>query len=35
MDTKLTKKQAVFLSFLKEYLQEKGYPPTLREIMDG
>ena len=35
MDTKLTKKQAGFLSFLKEYLQEKGYPPTLREVMDG
>ena len=35
MNTVLTKKQTGFLSFLKEYLQEKGYPPTLREIMDG
>ncbi|NUO08346.1 MAG: repressor LexA [Candidatus Brocadia sp.] len=31
----LTKKQAGFLSFLKEYLQERGYPPTVRELMDG
>ena len=31
----LTKKQAGFLSFLKEYLQERGYPPTVREIMEG
>ena len=31
----LTKKQIRFLSFLKEHLQERGYPPTVREIMDG
>jgi len=31
----LTKKQLRFLSFLKEHLQERGYPPTVREIMDG
>ena len=31
----LTKKQADFLSFLKEYNRERGYPPTVREIMDG
>jgi len=31
----LTKKQSVFLSFLKEYLLERGYPPTIRELMDG
>lgn len=31
----LTKKQENFLSFLKEYLQERGYPPTIRELMDG
>ncbi len=31
----LTKKQLRFLSFLKERLQERGYPPTVREIMDG
>ncbi len=31
----LTKKQAGFFNFLKEYFQERGYPPTVREIMDG
>ncbi|HEY4481698.1 MAG TPA: transcriptional repressor LexA [Candidatus Brocadiaceae bacterium] len=31
----LTKKQLKFLSFLKERLREMGYPPTVREIMDG
>lgn len=31
----LTKKQAGFFSFLKESLQEKGYPPTVRELMAG
>lgn len=35
MNTPLTKKQADFLSFLKKYLQERGYPPTVRESMDG
>lgn len=34
-DTTLTKKQADFLTFLKASLQEKGYPPTVREIMRG
>lgn len=31
----LTRKQAGFFNFLKEYFQERGYPPTVREIMDG
>ncbi|TVM03169.1 MAG: LexA family transcriptional regulator [Candidatus Brocadia sp. WS118] len=31
----LTKKQAGFFLFLKEYLQEKGFPPTVRELMNG
>jgi repressor LexA len=35
MTKPLTKKQLKFLSFLKERLQEMGYPPTIREIMDG
>ncbi len=35
MSKPLTKKQLRFLSFLKEHLQEMGYPPTVREIMDG
>ncbi len=34
-NTTLTKKQSGFLLFLKEYLQEKGYPPTMRELMEG
>lgn len=34
-DTALTKKQADFLAFLKASLLEKGYPPTVREIMHG
>lgn len=35
MNSLLTKKQSDFFSFLKEYLQEKGYPPTVREMMQG
>lgn len=35
MNSPLTKKQSDFFSFLKEYLQEKGYPPTVRETMQG
>lgn len=35
MNAPLTKKQADFLSFLEKYLQERGYPPTVRESMDG
>ena len=35
MTKPLTKKQLRFLSFLKEHLLERGYPPTVREIMDG
>src|SRR3989304_1383093 len=35
MTKPLTKKQLRFLSFLNERLQERGYPPTVREIMDG
>ncbi len=31
----LTKKQAGFFSFLKESFLEKGYPPTVRELMAG
>ncbi|MBM4055072.1 MAG: repressor LexA [Planctomycetes bacterium] len=34
-NTALTKKQADFLDFLKGYSREKGYPPTVREIMRG
>ncbi len=32
MKASLTKRQASVLAFLKNYLQEKGYPPTVREI---
>jgi repressor LexA len=32
MKTSLTKRQASILAFLKSYLQDKGYPPTVREI---
>jgi len=32
MKTFLTKRQASILAFLKSYLQENGYPPTIREI---
>lgn len=35
VNSALTKKQAGFLTFLKEYFQESGYPPTVRELMDG
>lgn len=35
MNTTLTKKQSGFLFFLKKYSQEWGYPPTVRDIMDG
>jgi repressor LexA len=35
VDSLLTKKQLEFFSFLKEYFHEKGYPPTVREIMEG
>ncbi|GAB61839.1 MAG: repressor LexA [Candidatus Jettenia sp.] len=35
VNASLTKKQSEFFSFLKEYLQEKGYPPTVREMMQG
>ncbi len=31
----LTKKQDNFFNFLKGYFQERGYPPTVREIVDG
>jgi repressor LexA len=33
MKAELTKKQHKFLSFLTRYIQEKGYPPTIREIV--
>jgi len=32
MKTTLTTRQAGVLSFLKDHLEKKGYPPTLREI---
>ncbi len=32
---RLTKKHTSSLLFLKEYLQERGYPPTIRELMEG
>ncbi len=32
MKIALTKRQARILAFLKKYLHEKGYPPTVREI---
>ncbi len=35
VNSTLTKKQASFFNFLKEYFQERGYPPTVREIMDA
>ena len=33
MKVELTKKQHNFLLFLKKYIREKGYPPTIREIV--
>jgi repressor LexA len=33
MKTELTKKQQNLLSFLTKYIREKGYPPTVREIV--
>ncbi len=33
MKTELTKKQQRFLQFLSKYIREKGYPPTIREIV--
>jgi repressor LexA len=33
MKAELTEKQHNFLSFLTKYIQEKGYPPTIREIV--
>jgi repressor LexA len=35
MEDKLTRGQGKFLSFLHRYYQEKGYPPTVREIKEG
>ena len=32
MEMKLTSNQKKVLAFLKEFLREKGYPPTLRQI---
>ena len=32
MESELTKRQQEVLDFLKDYLVEKGFPPTLREI---
>lgn len=33
MKIELTEKQHNFLSFLARYIQEKGYPPTIRETL--
>ena len=33
MKVELTKKQHNLLRFLTKYIQEKGYPPTIREIL--
>lgn len=35
MAKRLTKTQARVLDFLKKYIQEKGYPPSIREIKSG
>ncbi len=34
MKVELTKKQHNLLRFLTKYIQEKGYPPTIREILN-
>jgi len=31
----LTERQQRLFQFIKEFMQEKGYPPTIREIKDG
>ena len=31
----LTKKQQAIYYFLKNFIKESGYPPTIREIADG
>ncbi len=35
MNTKITKKQAEVLDFIKRYIVENGYPPSVREICSG
>lgn len=35
MREKLTEGQSKFLSFILKYYQDKGYPPTVREIKEG
>lgn len=35
MKEKLSRKQERVFSFLMEYLRERGYPPTVREIVDN
>ncbi len=35
MAIKLTKKQLAVLSFLRDFMDEKGYSPSYREIMTG
>ena len=32
MKEKLTERQNEILNFIKDYLRENGFPPTLREI---
>lgn len=33
--TKLTDRQRRVLTFIKNYIHEKGYPPSMRDIADG
>lgn len=35
MKVKLTKKQQAVLDFLQDFIEEKGYSPSYREIMTG
>lgn len=35
MKIKLTKKQQAVLDFLQDFIEEKGYSPSYREIMTG
>ncbi len=35
MAVKLTKKQLAVLNFLEDFMEEKGYSPSYREIMSG
>ena len=35
MSIKLTKKQTVILDFIKDFIDENGFSPSYREIMNG